>query len=95
MELKTEKEIMQMSNKERREYLDKLGSFINRNYGSVPTRYKKDFIAEDKCRDDYKCPNCGETDEVVVNATDLQGKSWIEHCICKNCGKVYRQWDGV
>ena len=79
--------IIYNSKQVRRDYLDKLETFINRTYGSVPTGFNKNFLVEDKCKEDYKYPNCGDNHGVVINTTNHTDDSWIEHCICKKCGK--------
>ena len=93
MELKNEKEIMSMANDERKIYLEKLHHYVWENGGSLPTKIFPNFICEEsKC----KCPNCGNKyDFAIINTTNHEWNSWLEHVICMNCGKSYAFRDGV
>ena len=96
MQLKTEIEIMSMNKKKRRRYIKKLYNFKEKN----PTAFK-DFIINIKGTGKYgwHCPCCDSMEEFVVNRTDRKvfgdREEWIEHCICRDCGKFYFEENGV
>jgi len=96
MQLKSEKEIMEMDKKSRSEYLNGLGKFVYNNGGSIPQEVFPNFNAE--YSKGSNCPKCGGKsidNDVIINTTNHTNDSWIEHCICKNCGKFHSFTDGV
>ena len=96
MQLKTEREVMFVSKKKRRDYIRKLENFKEKN----PNAFS-DFIVDVKGAGKYgwHCPCCDSMEEFVVNITDKEvfgdKEKWIEHCICRDCGKFYYEENGV